>query len=550
MQKLHQHISTKKTPQSQPIPGKKQVQNYAGGFVYEVDKWSQFLRFLIIGTEGGFYYAGEKELTARAVPSVLKCIEEDGIRAVDLIVEVSDSGRAKKNDMALLCLAIAASSSNKDTRLYALRRMHKVVRTATHLFMFVEYAEAFRGWGRAFKYTIQNWYQFKKPENLAYQMVKYKQRGGWSHADLLRLTKPTPADEAHDWLYGYATGKIQYIDDQFWAMKKKDGKLIAGSPIPHCPLPLVEAHEEALRADNKRQVIKLIHDHGLTHEMIPNEFKNEPEVWEALLETMPISALIWNLGKMTSVGLLKPMSQATKKVCESLGSATKLIRGRVHPITILSAHRIYERGHGEKGNLKWEPVGSIVDALDAAFYLSYGSVQPSNKRQVLALDVSGSMYWTEVMGMSHLNSMEVSCAMSLVTANVESDYVIMGFSEQFRELPISPRQRLSDAMAQLKKLKFSRTDCALPMIWAMQKGVNADMFTVYTDNETWAGSMHPSQALIEYRQKHVPDAKLCVVATAATNFSIADPNDRGMFDIAGFSSDVPQLIAAFARGEL
>jgi len=34
----------------------------------------------------------------------------------------------------------------------------------------------------------------------------------------------------------------------------------------------------------------------------------------------------------------------------------------------------------------------------------------------------------------------------------------------------------------------------------------------------------------------------------ATNFTIADPSDPGMLDIAGFDSAVPTLITDFARG--
>jgi 60 kDa SS-A/Ro ribonucleoprotein len=39
-----------------------------------------------------------------------------------------------------------------------------------------------------------------------------------------------------------------------------------------------------------------------------------------------------------------------------------------------------------------------------------------------------------------------------------------------------------------------------------------------------------------------------VVGMTATNFSIADPNDPGSLDVAGFDSAVPQLITDFSRG--
>ena len=42
----------------------------------------------------------------------------------------------------------------------------------------------------------------------------------------------------------------------------------------------------------------------------------------------------------------------------------------------------------------------IVDALDKAFYLSFGSVEATGKRVLLALDVSGSMSGGEIAGMT------------------------------------------------------------------------------------------------------------------------------------------------------
>lgn len=37
------------------------------------------------------------------------------------------------------------------------------------------------------------------------------------------------------------------------------------------------------------------------------------------------------------------------------------------------------------------PSRQVVDALDAAFYASFGTVEPAGKSTMLALDVSGSM---------------------------------------------------------------------------------------------------------------------------------------------------------------
>ncbi|MDR0717571.1 MAG: hypothetical protein LBF50_09175, partial [Azoarcus sp.] len=114
-------------------------------------------------------------------------------------------------------------------------------------------------------------------------------------------------------------------------------------------------------------------------------------------------------------------------------------------------------------------------------------------------------------------------------------------------LAISPRQRLDDILKTISNLPFSGTDCALPMLWAIEHKAKVDTFVIYTDNETWAGGIHPHQALRRYRETMGIPARLIVVGMTSTGFSIADPDDAGMLDVAGFDTAVPNVIADFAR---
>jgi len=98
----------RRTPQSAPIPGTAQVPNSAGGFAWAVDEWSRRRRFLVLGSEGGSFYAGEWQLTRENAVAVASCIAADGPRAVAEIVAVSRDGRAPRNDAAIFALAMAA----------------------------------------------------------------------------------------------------------------------------------------------------------------------------------------------------------------------------------------------------------------------------------------------------------------------------------------------------------------------------------------------------------------------------------------------------------
>ena len=193
----------------------------------------------------------------------------------------------------------------------------------------------------------------------------------------------------------------------------------------------------------------------------------------------------------------------------------------------------------------WDPVTQIVDALDKAFYLTFPNVEPTGKRLVLALDVSGSMAWGTVAGVLGLTPRVASAAMALITAATEANVTTVGFSNEMVRLNISPRQRLDDVVKTVSGLPFMATDCALPMQWALKHRVKADAFVIYTDSETWYGKIHPVQALQEYRRKTGIPAKLVVVGMVANRFTIADPNDAGMLDVVGFDAAAPRVIGDF-----
>jgi 60 kDa SS-A/Ro ribonucleoprotein len=123
----------------------------------------------------------------------------------------------------------------------------------------------------------------------------------------------------------------------------------------------------------------------------------------------------------------------------------------------------------------------------------------------------------------------------------------MGFSSGFIPLDVFKGTKLKDAVEKTSRLPFDSTDCALPIMWALANKAKVDAFVVYTDNETFAVKIHPTQALDKYRQYSGVDAKLIVCGMTATSFTIADPRDTRQLDVVGFSTDTPQVISSFVR---
>jgi 60 kDa SS-A/Ro ribonucleoprotein len=534
------------TPQSQPIPGTAQVPNSAGGYSWPVDDWARFDRFLILGAEGGTYYIGERDLVKENHDAVVRCVKADGLRAVSRIVEISDSGRAPKNDPAIFALALVATHGNAGAKAQALAILSKVCRIGTHLFHFAEYVNAMRGWGRGLRNAVAGWYVGKDADDLAHQAVKYQQRDGWSHGDLLRLAHPKAPSHQHDAVFRWMLAGADALGERQVKRKVRgEDRIATYGAVGELP-GVIDAFELAKKASNKSEIVALINEHDLPREAIPTQWLNEPAVWNALLQRMPMTAMIRNLGKMTSIGLVQSFSEAARLIVRKLKDETVLKRSRIHPLAVLVAQKVYAQGRGDKGALTWKPVPKIIDALDAAFYATFQNVEPCGKPVLLALDVSGSMGIGSVAG-SRLTPREASAAMALVTAATEEEYHIVGFSDRFVPLNISPRMRLDDAVERISNLPFEATDCALPMIWARQNKVRVSGFVTYTDNETWAGKIHPAQALRNYRSDFVGDARAVVVGMTSNGFTIADPNDRGMMDVVGYDASAPAVIADFIR---
>lgn len=522
------HFGTRETPQTEAIPGKAMVANSEGGYVFAVDDWTRLDRFLILGSEGGSFYVGEKTLTKENAQAVLRCIQADGIRVVNRIVEISDAGRAPKNDPAIFALAMCAGLGDSATKAAALEALPKVCRIGTHLFAFVESVRAFRGMGRGLRRAIANWYLEKDVGALAYQLVKYRQRNGWTHRDLLRLSHPK------------AEGNILLNSTLAWGAGKSPE--LQWSDMPD----VIQAFEAVNKPDaSMKTVVDNIHLSNLPREAVPTEMLTRPEIWDALLAHMPMTAMIRNLGNMSRCGLLKPLSIAADFITGRLADQAELKRARIHPISVLLALKTYAQGCGFRGSGEWEVVPQVVDALDAAFYKCFEYVEPTNKRWFIGVDVSGSMGCP--INNSPITSVEVAGALALTIAKTEPKYYVHGFSGEFRDLGISPRMRLDSVVKRMQEKNFGSTDCSLPMLHALERKIEADVFVVITDSETYAGRMHPCQALRQYREKMGIPAKLIVLATASNGFSIADPNDSGMIDIAGFDAAVPAIMADFAR---
>lgn len=531
------HVSLKKTPQTSPVLNMNMVENNAGGYVFEADPMAILDRFLILGTEGGTYYADERTLTIKTATKIIDLIATNGVEVVNRIVEISDQGRAPKNSSALFALALCTSPSFADirTRQLAFDALPKVARISTHLFQFITFMQSVRGWGKLAKKSVQKWYQAKDPLKLEYQMVKYRQREGWTHNDVLRLAKPKPVSIEHNMLYEFAkTGDI------------KD---------PHT-FRLIEGLNKIKLASTAKEAASLVYDYDLPMEAVPTQFKKEPIIWDALLPNLPITATIRNLRNMAKCGFLSQNSNASKVISRRIADKETIKKGRVHPIQFLNALINYPKGVDRTrlnggistiDNSGWEIVDSVVDALNAGFTLGFENIVPTGLRTLQALDVSGSMGWDFCVGSQGLTPREASAALCLITVNTEPNCMIGTFTGKFSKFDgIKKNMSINAAIKAVSSLEFGSTNLSSPIEWSIKNSVPIDVFNCYTDNETYCGTIHPFQVLKKHRNKFGIPTKFISVGMASNDFTVANPSDPNMMDVVGFDTATPKILSEFA----
>jgi 60 kDa SS-A/Ro ribonucleoprotein len=373
---------------------------------------------------------------------------------------------------------------------------------------------------------------------LAMHAWKYKQRDGWSHRDALRLAHAKTDDAARNAVLTYMTKGT-----------------IPANTEDHALAQIVAA-EELLHTTDVKKAVRLIQDHRLTREAVPTGLLNEKAIWEALLVDMPVNALVRNLGKMSSIGMVGRMSAVERKIVEVLGNQEQITNSHIHPMAVYIALKTYERGQGFKGSLTWDVNRSVADALDSAFYLSFGNVEKTGKRILLAIDDSGSMRggWSGGGGGGSLmeglmSPNEAASAMALVTYMVEPNSVLIGYSDRYREIDLSRKATIKQLVGKIASVGAG-TDTSLPVRFAAEKKMDFDAIVSWTDNNTWSGYGHVAEHLRNYQNKVGHPVRFLNAAMESNSSTDVDPTNPNMLELTGMDANTPKIISEFVAGRI
>ncbi|XP_062337716.1 RNA-binding protein RO60-like [Osmerus eperlanus] len=516
------------------------TENVVGVQPWEVTDVARLRRFLCYGSESGVYSTKEHRLGMESALALLAMVQEGkGCEVVEEIKRLTQEGQIVRSNPSLFAMAVCSQNSDVKTKQAAYHALKEVCRLPTHLFTFVQYKKELKEgmrcgiWGRALRKAVAEWYNEQDGMSLAVAVTKCKQRGGWSHQDLLRLSHMKPANEEIALLSKYITKGWKEVQGAY--NEKENSEEVARI------VSYLEVVEKVKHSSDEAEVIHLIEEHRLDRDQLLTNHLRSKEIWRALLREMPIASVLTALGKMTADKVLEPGGSDLATVCERIQSEAVLKKAKIHPLSVLVASENYKRGLGNRGKVKWEPDSDILKTLESAFYKCFINVEPMGKRFVVAVDISTSLNST-VLG-SLVNSVVAAAAMTMVLVRTEAEMQVVTYSEGVvGPCTITADMPLAQVTAELIKIPSGCTDCALPVLWASENEKLVDVFIIFTNNEAWFGQANPLETLRMYRHKTGIFSKLIVCGLTSNGLSIADPEDRGMLDICGFDLGAVDII--------
>ena len=574
-------------------------------FVYPVTLKQLILRLLILGSRKNNYNTQLKNLTKEDRDYIKQEIQNGkGSEILEVVREVYAESRAPKQEVTMLMMALLCRAADVDLRLKSLALL-KEFRTISHLYSWKNChasianpltGQPSKGFGRAVKRAINEWaLAYKdKPKELAYQITKYMTREGWSFKNILqcthlrtktgddRLIAPEQVPKAHT---HKGQGKandvppaeidlvLRYAVNGFAAMEelaKKSGLADIENGVYIYLKAVHDAKHFSETEENKAQLIELIHKHRLSREQVPTWALADTDTLLALLVnkkktqvTMPLTALLRNLGSMTSHQVLAD-EEVLQLVQAHLLNPITIEKSRVHPVTVLMAWFTYRNGCGLRGQTHWIPHPSLVKTLEEMFYRSFKNVEPTDTSICFLIDGSGSM--TAPSLCEGVSNAEAAALLAMIFARSETKkevvpnhaFYIFTASKIVNYRTTTGLTDVSDAihaeatldqvLQAVQRSDWGMTDISSGILEALKYKRKYGAFVVITDNDVNSG-IKPSEAMKQYRAgMKLPNTKLAVIATQGTNLSIADPADPLMLDMVGFDSHGPKILQDCIRG--
>ena len=204
----------------------------------------------------------------------------------------------------------------------------------------------------------------------------------------------------------------------------------------------------------------------------------------------------------------------------------------------------------------------VANALQDAMEIATENVPELAGKVYVFPDVSGSMH-SAVTGYRKGATSGVRCVdiAALVAATVlrkNPNAEVIPFESSVVKVRLNPRDSVMTNADKLAKLPAGGTNCSAPLEFINKHGATGDLVIYVSDNESWVDSPHygrfggsATRTMKEWAKFQQRNSKARMVCIDIQPYGTVQAKERTeILNIGGFSDQVFDVIAEFARGEL
>jgi 60 kDa SS-A/Ro ribonucleoprotein len=482
--------------------------NSEGSGAYEFAPKQKLAQYAATGCLSQTFYAGAQEQLA----TILKLTREVEPEYMAKCAIYAREAGAMKDMPALLLAALSVTSPQHFKKVFA-----RVIDNGRMLRTFVQIlrsgAVGRKSLGSLPKTMVQQWLNGATERKLIDAAVGNEP----SLKDIVRMVHPKPVDVQREAFYGWLLGKPYALDN-----------------LPKTLQDFVLYQWDRTRAlpDVPFQMLTAL---GL-----------ERDEWAQVATRGGWHMVRMNLNTFARHGVFE-LPDMAQRVADKLRDREAIKRARVFPYQLMTAYHAASAG-----------VPQVVkEALQDAMEIAIENVPAFGGRVVVCPDVSGSMS-SAVTGMRRGATSVVRCidVAALVTAAIlraNREALVLPFETRVREIKLNARDSVMTNACKLASIGGGGTNCSAPLQWLERHRVYADLVILVSDNESWvdkrASGATETMRRWESLRRANPRAKLvCIDLQPNATTQAAERAD--VMNVGGFSDEVFEVVACFARDEL
>jgi 60 kDa SS-A/Ro ribonucleoprotein len=491
---------------SQPLP-KADTFNAAGGLAYALSDKAALAQMAVTGVFNDTYYASGADQLSK-MKALAQRVDAEFLAKLAVYARTS----AYMKDMPAFLLALVASRS---PQLLA-KVFDRVCDNGRMLRNFVQIVRSGEAGRRSLGYRpkklVQNWLNSASDARLLSASIGTSPSLG----DVIRLAHPKAADAEREALYA-------------WLM---------GRPVDVAKLPARVAAMEAFRKGDSLELPQV------PFELLTSMPLSKAD-WSRIAERATWNQLRMNLNTFQRHGVFED-AEMVQAVARRLADPEAMREAKVFPYQLFSAALFAAEDVPEL----------IKDALHEALDRGLSMAPMPEQRVAVLVDTSGSMSQS-VTGSTSANPSKMRCVdVAALVASAylrnKGDTVVVPFDTRTHEIALNPDASVFDNARKLNR-SGGGTNCSIALAKLNKDRADAELVIYVSDNESWVGSnRYGSTAVmdewVKYKRR-VGQAKL-VCIDVVPNTTTQARSEKDVLNVGGFSDEVFNVVARFARGDL